>query len=143
MLDRNRPRDLFDVVRLPELCAPFWTSTLFKGLVVAFTGTLDHPLHRYGRERLERVRDLDISAELVPMLGSQVSIDRDSLVENAWQAVAPILELDDPGREFVDRLQLGELQLELVIPEDSQMRERLAKWPPLQWKVLNARKAKA
>ncbi len=108
--------------------------------MVAFTGTLDHPLHAYGRERMERVRAIDIEAELVPMLGGQVKIDRGELIDSAWSAVAPLLDLDDSEREFVDRLQVGDLRLDLLVPEDAEMRERLGKWPPLQWKVLNARK---
>jgi len=142
MLDRYRPRDLFDVARLPSLGEPFWSSSAFKKLVVAFTGTLDHPLHTYGRARLERVRALDIAAELIPMIGGQAKVERDSLIDQAWQAVAPILVLDDSEREFVDRLQVGELRLNRLIPDDPERQELLEKWPPLQWKVLNARKAR-
>lgn len=142
MLDRNKPRDLFDVTRLPELGAAFWTSPSFKRLVVAFAGTLDHPLHSYGRERLERVRAIDIASELLPMLGGGTAVERQALIERAWQAIAPIVTLDDSERQFTDRLQLGELRLDLLLPGDSDLRKRLEKWPPLQWKALNARKAR-
>jgi len=140
LLDRCKSRDLFDVIRLPQAGSAFWSSPSFKKLVVAFTGTLDHPLHAYGRERMERVRAIDIEAELVPMLGGQAKIDRGELIDSAWSAVAPLLDLDESEREFVDRLQVGDLRLDLLVPEDSEMQERLEKWPPLQWKVLNARK---
>ncbi|MEA3409312.1 MAG: nucleotidyl transferase AbiEii/AbiGii toxin family protein [Candidatus Eisenbacteria bacterium] len=140
VLDRHRPRDLFDMARLPGMGAQFWTDPSFKKLVVAFTGTLNHPLHTYGRERLERLRDVDIKAELVPMIGGQAAVDREDLISRAWQALAPILMLDDPELEFVDRLQVGEVRLDLLFPGDSDTRERLEKWPPLQWKALNARK---
>lgn len=140
LLDRAKPRDLFDMVRLPQAGAPFWASQQFKKLVLAFTGTLDHPLHAYGRDRMERVRAIDIEAELAPMLGGQKRVDRSGLIESAWKAVAPLLVLDDSEREFIDRLQVGDLRIELLFPEDREMRERLEKWPPLQWKALNARK---
>lgn len=140
LLDRCKPRDLFDMIRLPQAGAPFWSSQSFKKFVVAFTGTLDHPLHSYGRERMERVRAIDIEAELVPMLGGQTKVDRSDLIESAWMAVAPLVVLDGSEREFVDRLQVGDLRLDLLVPEDAEMRDRLGKWPPLQWKVLNARK---
>ncbi len=140
LLDRCKSRDLFDVTRLPQAGSSFWSSQSFKKLVIAFTGTLNHPLHTYGRERMERVRDIDIEAELVPMLGGQVKIDRDELIDRAWNAVAPLLDLNGSEREFVDRLQVGDLRLDLLVPEDEGMSERLGKWPPLQWKVLNARK---
>jgi len=140
LLDRCKSRDLFDVTRLPQAGSSFWASQSFKKLVIAFTGTLNHPLHTYGRERMERVRDIDIEAELVPMLGGQTKVDRVDLINHAWSAVAPLFDLDDSEREFVDRLQVGDLRLDLLVPEDEEMSERLGKWPPLQWKVLNARK---
>jgi hypothetical protein len=142
MLDRYRPRDLFDVARLPSLGEPFWSSSSFKKLVIAFTGTLDHPLHTYGRARLERVRAVDIAAELNPMIGGQEKVERDSLIDQAWLAVEPIMVLDDTERGFVDRLQVGELCLDLLVADEPELRERLEKWPPLQWKALNARKAR-
>lgn len=140
LLDRHRPRDLFDVARLPGTGAQFWNDPSFRKLVVAFTGTLDHALHTYGRERLERLRDVDITAELLPMIGGQAAVEREDLIDRAWKAVAPILMLDESEREFVDRLQVGEVRLDLLFPGDSEMRERLERWPPLQWKALNARK---
>jgi len=143
VLDRRSPRDLFDVARLPHLGAEFWSDPAFKKLVVAFTGTLAHALHTYGRERLERVRAVDITAELLPMIGGQAAVDRDDLIGQAWEAVAPLLVLDDSEREFVDRLQVGELRLDLLFPGTSKMRERLEKWPPLLWKAQNARKAQS
>ncbi len=118
LLSRCKPRDLFDVIRLAETGASLWRSQFFKKLVIAFTGTLDHPLHAYGRERMERVRDIDLKAELVPMLGGQTKIDRDELIDRAWKAVEPLLVLDDSEREFVDRLQVGDLRLDLLVHED-------------------------
>jgi len=140
LLDRCKPRDLFDVIRLPEAGASFWSNRSFKKLVIAFTGTLDHPLHTYGRERMERVRSIDIEAELEPMLGGQTRVDRVELIDRAWKAVEPLLDLDDSEREFVDRLQAGDLRLDLLVSEDEEMSQRLGKWPPLRWKALNARK---
>ena len=142
MLDRCKPRDLFDAGRLPQMGQAFWSDPEFKKLVVAFTGTLDHPLHSYGQERLERVRALDIATELVPMTGAGKTIDREVLIDQAWKAVERILALDESEWEFVDRLQVGEVRLDLLFTDESEMRETLEKWPPLQWKALNARKAR-
>ena len=48
---------------------------------------------------------MDITAELVPMMGGQAKVDRDDLIDQAWKAVVPILVLVDSEREFIDRLQ--------------------------------------
>ena len=91
---------------------------------------------------MERVRAIDVTAELIPMIGGRTTVDRDDLINQAWKAVSPILDLDDSEREFIDRLQVGELRLELLVPGDAETRERLEKWPPLQWKAENARLAR-
>lgn len=139
-LDRSKPRDLFDLGRLPRLAQSFWSQAKFKRLVVAFTATLNHPLHSYGHSRLARVRPVEIAAELQPMLARSQSIDRDELIGEAWRAVGPLLDLDDAEREFVDRVQAGELRLDLLFPADSPLRGRFEKWPPLLWKIQNAAK---
>lgn len=140
VLDRHRPRDLFDVARLLGPGAELSSDPSFKKLAVAFTGILDHALYTYGRERLERLRDVDIAAELLPMIGGRAAVSRDDLIDRAWKGLVPILALEDPEREFVDRLQMGDVRLDLLFQGDSEMRERLEKWPPLQWKAQNARK---
>lgn len=139
MLDRYKPRDLFDAIRLPKLAGDFWRTMKFKRLAIAFTGILVHPLHSDGKERLERVRDIDIEAELVPMLGSGEPMNREALISGAWSAIEEIVTLDDLEREFVDRLQAGEIKADLLFPDDPDMADRVALWPPLLWKAGNVR----
>lgn len=136
--DRRKPRDLYDVIRLPRSCHGFWETPEFRALVIAFTGILDHPLSSYTRERLEQVRDTDIRAELVPMLGRSENIDRNTLLTDAWSAVERFGSLTPPEQDFVDQLQRGELRLDLLDSLDAEGRERLERWPPILWKIRNA-----
>lgn len=77
------------------------------------------------------------------MLAGGKIVFASELIEQAWAAVNHLLALEDSEREFVDRLQQGELQPELLFPEDAGMAERVGKFPPLLWKVQNARKHRA
>jgi len=140
LMDRGRPRDLYDATRLPDLANAFWHSHRFKRLFVAFSGTLDHPLYTYGRERLERVDQAMVATELTPMLPAGRVVIASDLVEKAWAAIQHLLALDDTEREFVARLQRGELRPELLFPGDNDLAERIGRFPPLLWKVQNARK---
>lgn len=143
LMSRCRPRDLYDATRLPKIAIQFWHSHQFKRLFVAFSGMLDHPLHAYKRERLNRVDQAQVDMELVSMLAGRGPASASELVEQAWAAVGHLMDLDDAEREFVDRLQLGELRPELLFPDDALLADRVAQFPPLLWKVQNARKHKA
>lgn len=140
LLDRTRPRDLYDTSRLPDLAAGIWTSRRFKRIFIAFSGMLDHPVHRYGRERLERVDQAMVDAELTPMLAVGDAVRAVDLVERTWEAIRHLVALDEEEHEFVDRLQVGELRPDLIFPEDTLLAGRVSRFPPLLWKVQNARK---
>lgn len=50
------------------------------------------------------------------------------------------MDLSGAEREYCDRLQTGELRLDLLFREHDPLRERLERHPALQWKAENARK---
>lgn len=143
LLDRTKPRDLYDVSRLPQIAAAFWNTRSFRRLFVAFSGSLDHPLHSYGLQRLERVNQAQVDAELAPMLVTGRHPLAEELIGATWAAMGHLLEIDAAEREFVDRLQTGELRPELLFPEDSEMAVKVAGFPPLLWKVQNAARHRA
>ncbi|MDZ7829245.1 MAG: hypothetical protein U5K33_07085 [Halofilum sp. (in: g-proteobacteria)] len=67
----------------------------------------------------------------------------ESLKEQAWQVTAPLVELEDAEREYVDRVHAGELRPELLFPEDDALVERLHAHPALRWKLDNVNREKA
>ena len=139
LLDRTAPRDLFDVAQLPERSQALVASPQFRGAVIAWCGILPHPLHTYGRNRLDRVDDAAIEQQLVPMIAGPTRPTRESLVLHAWEVLEPLLTLSESEIEYCDRLQRGELRPELVFREDESMAERFRRHPALNWKALNAR----
>lgn len=139
LLDRSMPRDLYDARRLPEIAGHILESALFRALFIAMAAVLDHPLHAYGRDRLERVTDEDVRSQLHPMLSGDERPAADELQEGAWRVVAPLLSLSEPEREFTDKIQLGELEPELLFPDEPEMVGRLRQHPALLWKTKNAR----
>lgn len=139
LLARVAPRDLFDTIRLPTRLPSVWGTTRLHGLFVALSGSLDHPLYRYGPERLARVDDNAVRTQLHPVLTSTDEPDAESLRRDALRVVVPMLELSDAEREYTDRLQMGELRPGLLFPDDPELASRLARHPALLWKAKNAR----
>jgi hypothetical protein len=139
LLARAAPRDLFDAARLPTRLPAVWGGPRSRALFVALAGTLDHPLHQYGPDRLARVDDAAVRTQLHPVLTSGVEAAPDELRRSAWEAVAPLLDLTGAEREFTARLQVGELRPDLIFPDDADLADRLGRHPALLWKAQNAR----
>lgn len=140
LLDRSAPRDLFDVTRLPEIAGAMWTSTALHNTFIALAGVLPHPVHAYGRDRLARIADRDIAQNLAPMLADAAQVESAQGLRNAaWQAVEHLTRLTTAQREFIDRLQAGEIAAALLFPADPAMQDRIARHPALRWKAENAR----
>lgn len=143
LLARSAPRDLFDAARLPGLLAADWGSPGFRALFVGLAGVLEHPLHSYRREQLERATPERVAMQLAPMLPEHANVTAESLVAHAWPVVEPLVLLEPHEREFVDRMQGGEIHTELLFPADPAMQRRLAGHPALLWKAQNAREHRA
>ena len=137
LLDRMTPRDLFDATLLPAMMPAIWTSASFRILVIALSGTLPHPLYSYDPERLQRLSSQQIRQQLHPMLirGQEPTT---TLMASAWNTIAPFLQLNSEEKEYVDRLQRGELMPELLCPEDPALAGRIRQHPALKWKAQNA-----
>ena len=138
LLDRVAPRDVYDVALIRLIRPEIWNSDRFRTIFVALSSILPHPLHSYGRERLNGVTEGRIRTELTPMLSSHETISRVELSAKAWAAVSPLLQLTDAEREFVDLVQQGELAPELLF-SDAELRANILRHPAILWKIENAR----
>ena len=138
MLDRMTPRDLFDVTHLPQIAPDVWSSPSFRSIVIVLSGTLPHPLSSYRRDRLQRLSTEQVRQQLYPTLiqGQEPTVEE--LLETAWTQVEPFLQLEEREREFIDLLQRGKLQPELIFPDDPELAGRVRQHPALLWKAQNA-----
>ena len=73
------------------------------------------------------------------MLSREENIGADELKQRSWEVVRPLLDLTESEREYTDLVQGGELQPELLFPNDEEIAEKLRRHPALLWKVENAR----
>lgn len=138
-LDRGAPRDIFDVARLPSIAGDRLQLPQFRALFVALAGILPHPVHSYAFERLRRLDTTRVQRELWPMLRPDRRPSVADLIERSWQVIAPLLASTEAEREYSDRLQRGELRLDLLFAGDSPWIKTLSLQPALRWKVENAR----
>ncbi len=141
LLDRSAPRDLYDIARLGRR-----TGLLGKGwddrgrrLFIALSAVLDRPLSNYGIERLDRVTDDGIRRTLHPLLREDDRPVASELRGQAREFVEPLLALSQVEHEYVERVQVGDFEPELLFPAEPEIVERLRLNPALRWKIENAR----
>ncbi len=138
-LDRMMPRDLFDTVRLPDHGTQVWGTPKLRSIFVALAGTLPHPVYTYDNSRLDQVTDRIIEEQLRPMLNSSTTVSTGTLKADAWKVIAPLLELNENERKYIDRIHMGELQPELLFADDHDLCTRVRQHPALAWKVQNVK----
>jgi hypothetical protein len=139
-LDRAMPRDLFDSIRLPGYATDEWAAPRLRRIHVALAATLPRPLYEYGEARFERVTARAVQEQLIPMLHRDEMPTAGELKQQAWSVLAPLVMLDDAEREYIDRVQAGELSPELLFPDDEETADRLKRHPALRWKIDNVRR---
>ena len=112
-----------------------------RSIIIAYTGLLPKPVSDYSIDIvMRRVTREHFLKTLTPMLLEADHPEFDSLKSEAWKILETFTILNDDEREFVNRLQKGELLPELLFPDNKRLQELLSNHPPLLWKVLNARK---
>ena len=143
LLDRGAGRDLFDAHAL--LTAP---GLDIGRLRLAFVVALAQARHD-GRGLTPtdvQISERELRARLLPLLRrdkvpgvKQVESWIEDLVAGTHRALAAVLPLNTPEREFLTAVQdAGQIRPELLTADES-LRERMAMQPGLLWKVANVR----
>ena len=138
LLDRRALRDLFDVARVPVVASHVLQASMFRGIFIAVSATLPHPLHAYASRRSQSADTGQLEQQLAPMLIAGAVASPEDLASEAWDVMAPFLELSDQEREFVDLVQVGRLTPGLILAEYPDVMERVVRNPAIQWKIQNA-----
>lgn len=140
LLERGAARDVWDAAHLPDKMGGLLTSERFRKLFIALSVVLEHPLPTYNRKRLERLMSAQILTEQVaPLLKWGVNFDAPSLIEKAWAVVDRFFVLRGEEKEFFKSVDRGELEMDLIFPEDPHEVARVAAHPAIQWRMMNIR----
>ena len=137
-LDRSAPRDAYDLGVLSEIAGDALQTPLFRGLFMALSATLPHPLPTYRRALFEaRLSDGVIQEQLVPVLSASDVPARDKLIKDAWSVIAPFLELAPEEQEYINQIHNGTIRAGLLFPNNPELSSRIAIHPAILWKVMN------
>ena len=137
MIDRQHPRDLYDLFRFRKANLNYDSEVMCK-LAVLFGSTLNRDLRTYNMSRFADIDDEAIKRLLYPLLKAG---DRPTGAE-MFAVAKPILEgvLDHPREaNFLEAMAAGKYQPELLFPKDPGIVNRIRSHPALLWKTENVR----
>jgi Nucleotidyl transferase AbiEii toxin, Type IV TA system len=137
MIDRQHPRDVYDLFRLRKSDLKY-DSEVMRKLAVLFGSTLNRDLRSYNMSRFADIDEEAIKRLLYPLLKAG---DRPSGPE-MFAVAKPILEgvLDHrPEANFLEAMAAGKYQPDLLFPTDEGIVNRIRRHPALLWKADNVR----
>ncbi len=131
LVRRALARDLFDVAMLAEL--PGIDDELLRTvLVVRGAGYPPPSPADYSPQVVDRVRAVRWRSEVMALARRPTPISIETAKEQAGRFLRRATDLTDAHREFLRRLGLGELRLELL---PSEIGDRVALNPALLWRL--------
>lgn len=135
MIDRQHPRDLYDVYRFKKARIRH-NPDLLRKLTLLFASTMPRDLREYKVKRCERVLTADLKGLLYPLLRAD---DRPKAGE-MFKSVRPLLaKILDRKREepFLDAMAAGHFIPGLLFRSRPEIAERVENHPALLWKAEN------
>jgi hypothetical protein len=141
LLARSAPRDLWDVVNLPQEARDRLRTPTFRPWFVSIASVLNHPLSTYEADSIgRRLKQSDIDEQLGPMLTRGKTPCVEELVAAVRSTVGPLLDLLPAEQAFVTAVAAGEVTTERLFPDDKQASHLFAEHPALAWKLENVRR---
>lgn len=137
MIDRQHPRDLYDLFRFRKAKLTY-DSVVMRKLAVLLGSTLNRDLRSYSMSRFADIGKEAIKRLLYPLLKAG---DRPTESE-MFAVVKPILEgvLDHKQENnFLEAMAAGKYQPELLFHKNAGIVNRIRSHPALLWKAENAR----
>jgi len=135
MIDRQHPRDLYDLYRFKRENTNH-DPELLRKLSVLFGSTLPHDLRKYSVQRCERVLTASLERLLYPLLRADDRPNANEMFELARPVLTPVL---DPAREtaFLNAMAAGRYEPDLLFPNQPDVVKRIRRHPALLWKAQN------
>ena len=138
LIDRSKPRDLFDVIKLKKNTVFINEDKLRKITVfyMSLDGIFDVNEHTF--DSIMAIGQEDIKKELLPVLAKNTKFDLAGTKEEAISFLSDLLVLTDNEKKYLEEFSKGNFDPYLLFePNDA---ERAAKHPMAKWRAGNLKK---
>lgn len=138
LIDRSKPRDLFDVNKLKKKMAFINEDKLRKITVfyMSLDGIFNVDEHTF--DSIMAIGQEDIKKELLPVLAKNTKFDLAGTKEEVIKFLEDLFVLTDNEKKYLEELSKGNFDPYLLFgPNDA---ERAAKHPMAKWRAANLKK---
>ena len=138
LIDRSKPRDLFDVIKLKKNTVFINEDKLRK--ITAFYMSLDgiFDVNEHTFDSIMAIGQEDIKKELLPVLAKNTKFDLAGTKEEAISFLSDLLVLTDNEKKYLEEFSKGNFDPYLLFePIDA---ERASKHPMAKWRAANLKK---
>ncbi len=133
LLDRQTPRDLFDVHMLTTRTEVIRTNVL-RRLVVFFSCIATDDARRTLKNDIVHITQRNVRNNLFPMLRKRVDWDHPAIITGVKEFLAPIVAWFPESEEFIDRFYQGEYVPRLLF-HGIQVNDQIQSHPVAAWKT--------
>ena len=139
LIDRSKPRDLFDVNKLKSH-RPFLDMERLKKFTV-FYMSLDgiFKVDESSFDKIKTINQEDIKKELLPVLPKNSKFDLSLAKDDVIAFLKELLVLNEGEKKYLDEFANGNFDVSLLFDKDFDA-ERAAKHPMAKWRVANIKK---
>lgn len=138
LIDRSKPRDLYDSVFLVDNMRLFDKNMLRKAIIFYLSLNNTFKIDKTSLDRINTINNKNIKAELLPVLKKNERIDLEETKEKVINSLSKLLVLSDSEKQYLDSFSKGNYNPSLLFGEP--VASRATSHPMAKWRIMNLKK---
>ena len=138
LIDRSKPRDLYDSVFLVDNMRLFDKNMLRKAIIFYLSLNNTFKIDKTSLDRINTINNKNIKAELLPVLKKNERIDLEETKEKVINSLNKLLVLSDSEKQYLDSFSKGNYNPSLLFGEP--VASRATSHPMAKWRIMNLKK---
>ena len=138
LIDRSKPRDLYDSVFLVDNMRLFDKNMLRKAIIFYLSLNNIFKIDKTSLDRINTINNKNIKVELLPVLKKNERIDLEETKEKVINSLSKLLVLSDSEKQYLDSFSKGNYTPSLLF--DEPVASRAMNHPMAKWRIMNLKK---
>ena len=138
LIDRSKPRDLYDSVFIVDNLNLFNKDMLRKAVIFYLSLNNVFKIDELSFNRIKAINNLDIKTELLPVLKKSERVNLEEMQEKVIKELSQLLVLNNQEIEYLTLFSKAEYNPQLLF--DKQVASRLTNHPMARWRINNLKK---
>ena len=138
LIDRSKPRDLYDSVFLIDNMKLFDQEMLRKAIIFYLSLNNTFIINNKSLDRINTINNKNIKVELLPVLKKNERINLEEMKEKVIHSLNKLLAINDKEKQYLDNFSKGNYEPSLLFNEP--VASRVMNHPMAKWRIMNLKK---